>query len=210
MVAAAWAHPFGQSYWALRTELRMVEAGPEIVVSGEVPIMVVLAEFRRFFRQLERPGVEEDRAYREKKFDELRQGLSVRVDQAPLAGSWVPVDSPKNGLAGEGSFLYQLRFEPSQAWPVSGERVEIEVTTVAYADRPLWLSAHVGVQEGAAWSEQSSNARELLGDGADLLDVSQDPDGWTRDEALRTVRAVFERTPEPPAPEPRQGGCLGW
>lgn len=207
LVAAATAHPFGQDYWALRTELRMGATGPEIVVFGEVPIMVVLAEFRRFYQHLERPGVEEDQAYRERKLDELRQRLVVRVDEAPVAGRWVPVDSPRNGLAGEGSFLYMLSFESAAPWAIDGDRFEIAVSNGAYQDRPLWLSAHVGAQDGAGWAVADSTARDLLGAGADLEDVSQEPSGWTRDEQLRTLDAVFERVPTQPVPAPHGGGC---
>ena len=182
LLRSASAHPFGQDFWALRTELRMGVSGPEIVVMGEVPIMVVLAEFRRFYKHLERPGVEEDLAYRERKLDELRQHLGLRANDVPVRGSWTAADSPKNGLAGEGSFLYMLQFEPAEPWSLDGERLEIEVVNGAYPGLPLWLSAHVGVAEGAGWAATSSTARDLLGDGADLVDVDKEPDGWTTDE----------------------------
>jgi hypothetical protein len=210
----AWAHPFGQRYFALRSEVRMAAEGPELVLAGEVPIMVVLAEFRRYYSDVERPGADEDAAYLARKLEQLSEGAALLADGQPVPGRWVPLDDPRNGKSAEGSFTYFLRFVPTQAWDLSAGRLELELHSGAYPDRPLWLASYAVVEPDASgWRVRDNSARALIGEAADHAEGMLEPAGWTQDEGLRTLRLVLERSPDPadpPAREPAaRGGCRG-
>jgi hypothetical protein len=205
----AMAHPFGQQYYALRSEIRMSADGPEVMVAGEVPIMVVLTEFRHFFRGVVRPGPAEDSAYLERKLDQLREGLSLEVNGQPAVGRWVALDDPRNGKSAEGSFTYFVTFEPSQPWDPEAERLTLELGTGAYRDVPLWFTTHAVVDHGlGSWSVADNSARAILGEAADDPVAFMEPDGWSQDPALRTVSVVFQRSVGAGEPPPaRRGGC---
>ena len=210
MLPRAFAHPFGQQYFGLRTELRMVEQGPELVVVGEVPIAVVLAEFRQSFRGVVRPGPAEDEAYMQRKLDQLEEGLVLRVNGAAVQGSWVPLSDARNGRSAEGSFTYFLVFEPEQPWDVEGPRLELELETAAYPDVPLWFSAYAGVGAGGStgWSVTENSARAAIGDAADDPDGVSSPDGWSQEPSMRSWRVELEHQ-DPAEPEAPRGGCWG-
>ncbi len=216
------AHPFGQQYFGLRSELRMKAEGPELVVAGEVPIGVVLGEFRHFFRGVVRPGPAEDAAYMQSKLDELRQGLALQVDGGAIEGAWVALDDGRNGKSAEGSFTYFLVFEPAQPWDLSAPQIEVELIADAYQGVPLWFSAFAGVEppdlpaDGSGWRVSENSARALLGDAADDPQGSQRPSGWSQDQSMRRWRVVFQhvspespKTQQPPLPT-AGGGCMGW
>ena len=211
------AHPFGASYYALRHEVVLGPEGLRVVVLGEVPARTVMQEFAQLFGNLEKIGVDQDRAYLKLQLDRLRRGLRLQVDGAEPVGSWEPVDNPANGRGTEDSFLYMLHFVPSAGPLASGERVEVLLTDQAYRGDPVWMSGYAAASEPApgqqapAWRLLSSSAEDLLGDGARLADASGNPAGWSQDPALRRLQVVFERTPQtqPEAPPPA-GGCLGW
>jgi hypothetical protein len=210
----AWAHPFGQRYYSLRSEVRMGPEGPDLVLAGEVPIMVVLAEFRRYYSDVERPGADEDAAYLARKLEQLSRGASVGSGGQPVEGRWMPLDDPRNGKSAEGSFTYFLRFEPHQPWDLSAGRLELELQSEAYPDLPLWLASYAVVEpEMSSWRVNENSARALIGDAADDAEAMLQPEGWTQDQALRTLRLVFERQPEqaeePSPTAPRAGGCWG-
>jgi hypothetical protein len=204
------AHPFGQQYYALRSEVTMLADGPRIVVGGEVPIMVVLTEFRHFFRGVVRPGPAEDAAYLERKLEQLQEGLQLEVDGQPASGAWVALDDPRNGKSAEGSFTYFLVFEPAQPWDLSADRLSLELGSGAYRDVPLWFSAYAVVApEGTTgWAVADNSARALLGAAADDPTALTEPSGWSQDEAMRSTQVVFERV-LPAESEPRRGGCWG-
>ncbi len=213
----ALAHPFGQQYYGLRTQVRMTATGPEVVVAGEVPIQVVLAEFRRFFRGVVRPGPAEDAAYMERKLDQLRDGLELRVDGKPAEGAWVNLDDPANGKAAEGAFTYFLVFEPAQAWALDGDSITLELSTAAYDGLPLWCSAFAGIKlldfpgGRSGWTISENSARALIGSAADDPDGATDPDGWSQDPAMRSWRVVYQRVSRVGADESaeRRWGCWG-
>jgi hypothetical protein len=214
LLGPADAHPFGQQYYALRAEIGMGTDGPVVVVGGEVPIMVVLAEFRHFFRGVVRPGPAEDEAYLTRKLEELAQGLALRVDGQPAEGSWVALDDPRNGKSAEGSFTYFLRFEPSGPWDLAGDSATIELSMGAYQDRPLWMSAWAGIEGGAAgeavsWMVAESSARDVIADAADRPEALSDASAWSQDPAMRELRVVYQRV-SAGAPERARGGCQGW
>lgn len=204
----AMAHPFGQQYYALRSEFIMRADGPRVVVGGEVPIMVVLTEFRHFFRGVVRPGPAEDAAYLERKLEQLRQGLRLELDGQPAEGAWVALDDLRNGKSAEGSFTYFLIFEPTRPWDLSAESLTLELSSGAYPDVPLWFSAYAVVDsEGTdGWAVAANSARDQLGEAADDPQALTEPSGWSQDEAMRSTRVVFERV-VPAEPEPRRGGC---
>jgi hypothetical protein len=214
------AHPFGQQYYALRSEIRLVPDGPRVVVGGEVPIMVVLAEFRHFFRGVDRPGPAEDQAYLERKLDQLRDGLTLAVDGRAVGGSWVALDDPRNGKSAEGSFTYFVEFEPEQPWDLGGDELELVLTTGAYEGKPLWFSAYAGTsedvsssvsQEGSTgWAVNENSARVLLGSAADDPQGFAEPSGWSQDAAMRSLRVVIQPVESiGAASELPSSGCWG-
>jgi hypothetical protein len=205
-LARAQAHPFGQQYYALRSEVRFRADGPQVVVGGEVPIMVVLTEFRHHFRGVERPGASEDAAYFESKLEQLREGLELRLDGQPVEGRWLALDDPRNGKSAEGSFTYFLRFEPSAPWALGGDGFELSLHTEAYEGKPLWFSSYA-ISEVEGWEVSDNSARALIGAAVDDPEGMLDVQGWSQDDAMRETRLVFQHVTAAPEPAPARGGC---
>ena len=138
-------------------------------------------------------------------FDVLAEGLVVDVAGEPLAGTWKPVDDPRNGRVGEqGLFIFMLEFVPETPPDLGGEGFEVTVHVTSFEGEEAFFSASVEALE--PWRVLESSARELLGEVSGAKDVNECFECWSRDESLRHSRALFGRSRgSRPGRAPREG-----
>jgi hypothetical protein len=190
LASPAMAHPFGTKFHSMRHELRMGDQGLEAVVILEVPTPVVLRTYQQRYDDAGITTEEAERDFMAWWCGRLGEGLSLKVDGQPAAGAWRPADHPSNGRGAENFFVYLLSFEFEQP-PTLGQRVEVRVDNTSLPRAKMYYSSFA--EASGAWRIASNSARDLIGEKADAEEVSEDPAAWTRDEAARSLKVVFER-----------------
>jgi hypothetical protein len=198
LCSPAAAHPNENAAYSMRTLVRMSDDELRVVVVLEAPIAAVTEEFGR--RYIE-PGVADPDDIGQEHVDEfnrlqwnrLASGLRLTVGGRAPEGSWVPADTPVNGRANAGFFVYLLwfRMDPSERLPV-GE-VVVEVENGSFRDVPMYLSGYADTK--GSWSVAANSARDILGDGALVREAATNPGSWTVDPAMRRLRVVFRQPP---------------
>ncbi len=204
MLAVLWgypqpagAHPMSRDAWSLRTAVQLAGEKLDVVVVMEVPFAVVAGDLR--------PALDEARkapnaalaaeaavtAYAQRHFSALGKALTVRLNGAPLAGTWRASANRLNGKGAVegGFFLYIVEFVPKSP-PVLGSAVRIEVDNAAYPDPTMVYS--VMVHAGSGWSVSQNSAAKLLPSRPYDLNA---PDFWVSDPALRKLDARFVKAP---------------
>ena len=201
------AHPLDRDAYSLRSGLKLGPSGLMAVVILEKPTQFVLAELqdardpwtgKRAGQEAEdsapprRLGQDEQNAYARGHFEALADGLTLSVNGQPVAQRFSVRSSRINGKAGRGFFVYivELTVPPQPDW---GDRIEVLVRNDGFQVEPMYYSG-LARAEGR-WRVVSDSAADRLGAdrGSGLPD---DPRSWTRDDGLRTLRAVFERPPD--------------
>ncbi len=186
----ALAHPFGTKFHSMRHELRMGEQGLEAVVILEVPTPVVLRTYQDRYAEAEISTEDAERDFLDWWCGRLAEGLALQVDGQPVQGHWKKAEHPSNGRGAENFFVYLLQFDFEQAPPL-GERVEVQLSNTSLPKAKMYYSSFA--EASGAWRVADNSARALIGEKADAAEVSQDPSAWTRDEAARSLKVIFER-----------------
>lgn len=196
------AHPYGPDFYSLRSSLRVDARGFDVIVVVEVPAVEVLRSFlREYGRRDDYPQEMIDRFVADQ-FSAFAKTLSVRLDGQPVPGRWERVDDPRNGKAGEGFFVFMMRFAPGAGPALAGPSASIEVVAGAFPDEKVFLSAFAEALE--PWLISRNSATDVLGDLPANADFNTCLSCWSLDASLRTLRVDLTR-----APAPRPGGAEG-
>jgi len=193
-VALAWpagAHPFGPKYYSFRTIVELDGAALKLTTAVEAPTMAVIEEYARRYGHLEEIGEKEDREFFESMLEQIGDGLTVTLDGKPVPGRWVAADSPINGRADEKFFYYFVTFEAKDALP--GRPCELVVTNRAFADAEAYYSGWIKPDGG--WIVTETNL-QALGGAAQPEDGSIIEEAWSKDAALRDLRASLKPAEE--------------
>jgi hypothetical protein len=192
-------HSFWPTFYSSKTAVSV--AGDELQVAEviEIPTASLLPKFRKRYRHLDlKEEIEAGRfdaleeQFKQELFATMGEGLSLEVDGRAVAGSWEPADTPMNGRASEGFFVYLLEFEPAEPWQL-GERVRVRVTNDLYRDRNIVLANYV--ETGPDWTLLESSSPQPP-PGADLtVGAPAELEMWSQDPEYRDFRVVLERTP---------------
>lgn len=190
---SARAHPFSKTAYSARSALRVGDGGLKAVAVMEVPAQVVLDDLARLAGEGKKPGKAHVRKLNEQTWDAMGDGLTLSLNGAPVPGQWKAIKSDINGKGAEGFFVYLVAFVPRSPLDL-GARAEITVVNDGWRDAEIYLSGMARADEG--WVVESCSAEEVLGEGSRAFSVN-DPTSWSKDEALRTLRAVFVKAPPP-------------
>jgi len=189
------AHPFSKTAYSSRSAVRVGDGKLKAIVVVEVPAQVVLDRLTGL-ADGKKPNRKHVAALNEQIWGEIAAGLTVTVDGATPDGAWKPVPSKTNGKGAEGFFVYLVGYELTDA-PTWGSPVVVELSNTGFADVELYLSGMAKADPG--WTITENTAEATLGAGE--FSVS-DPNSWKQDDALRTLRVVYERAAVEPTPEP--------
>ncbi len=190
VAAPASAHPFGTKFHSMRHELRMTDEGLEAVVVLEVPTPVVLRTYQKRYADAPVTTEEAEADFLAWWIGRLAEGLELTVNGEPAEGAWVKADHPSNGRGAEQFFVYLLSFS-FEAQPEPGAELRVGLINASLPKAKMYYSSFAEAAGG--WSVASNSARDLIGAKADVAEVSEDPDAWTRDEAARSLEVVFSR-----------------
>lgn len=190
------AHPNEFSAYSMRSLVRMSENGLHAMVLLEVPINDVMNEFRERLIETEQvdPGnieQEDIDEFNRLQWERLAAGLQIKINGETPEGAWEPVDTPINGKANAGFFVYMLWFKPDQPDKEWGAKITVEIDNQGYKDLQMYLSGYADSRE--PWQVTENSAQKLLGEGALVQEANVDPKAWTMDEAMRHLRVVYTR-----------------
>jgi hypothetical protein len=188
------AHPNESSAYGMRSLVRLSEKGLHAMVILEVPIGAGLEEFRNRYiiPGLVDPnniGQEQLNAYNQFQWARLASGLRIEINDEVREGSWQPVDTPINGKASEGFFVYLLWYKLQDPKAELGSVVTVEIENQSFQGVPMYLSGYADCRGG--WGIRENSAKDLLGDGALIEKANQNPASWTENEAMRKLRVVY-------------------
>lgn len=184
------AHPFAETEYSLRTAFKASDQGLVAFVVLEVPIPVVMKGI----------GVdrEDDLATKKRKvarynqgvWDELARGLVLQVDGEPVKGEWLAIEHELNGKAAEGFFVYMVGYAFADPTALVGRGAyTVTVDNTGWKDVPMWYSGSAIAIE--PWVVTTNTAEDVLGDSKDKK--LTDPDRWTRDDKMRSMRVGLKR-----------------
>lgn len=189
------AHPFSKTSYSARSALRIGDSGLKAVAVLEVPAQFVLDQLTAMAGEGKKPGRAHLKKLNEQTWAAMGAALTLKLDGEAVSGEWKAVKNDINGKGAEGFFVYLVAFVPLAPLTL-GERAEITVINDGWRAADIYLSGMARADEG--WAVESCSAEDLLGDGSRKFAVNE-PGSWSRDEALRTLRAVFVKEPSPPA-----------
>ncbi len=207
LLVAAWAaspafpHAFWPTFYSSKTAISLDENGLRAVVVVEIPTVSLVPKFRQHFAGVDlKKEIQEGRfedleaRFRDHLFEELGSGLSLEIDGRGTPGRWQPVDTPANGLASEGFFVYMLEFEPDEPLLLDapGEH-RLRVRNDLYPDKNIVLANYVETKEGWQLIESSTpqppaESDLTVGSPAEIAMWSQEPE-------MRDFRIVVLRAP---------------
>lgn len=185
----AWGHPLGPEGWSAYTAIRVGPEAPEVVVVVEVPVREGVERFRAFAGQAAEE--EAETRFRAHMWSQLAEGLTVRLNEEVVSGSWTPVWTPVNGRLAEGFFVYLLRFEREGGWALP-DRWRLSVDNQAFSEEPTWRSAWVEAE--APWELAAHSASEVL--PRLVSEPSTVSEVWSQDERLRKFGIEIQRVVE--------------
>jgi len=192
---ASLAHPFAATEYSLRTAFKASDEGLVAFVVLEVPIPVVMKGI----------GVakEDDLATKKRKVEKYNQeiwrsmgdGLTLKIDGAPVKGDWMAIEHELNGKAAEGFFVYIVGFAfRDPAALASKGKYTVSVDNSGWSDVPMWYSGSAVALP--PWQVDSNTAQDVLGDNSERK--LSDPDRWTRDDKIRHMVVSVSRAPASP------------
>jgi len=187
------AHPFGPEYYSFRTIVEPDGRALTLTTTVEAPTMAILQEYATRYGHLDEIGEKEDREFFESMLKQIGDGLTVTLDGKPVAGAWVAADSPINGRADEKFFYYIVTFQAAEALP--DKACELLVTNAAFAGKEAYYSGWI--KPGGGWTVTETNL-QALGTAAQAEDVSTIEEAWSKDAALRDLRASLKPGEETP------------
>ena len=115
--------------------------------------------------EIEKGRVEElEEEFRRGQFEQMAQGLTVEIDGKPAGGRFRAADTPINGRATEGFFVYVLEYAFERP-PRLPRRLEIAVTNRLYQGVDMVFANHVEARGG--WRVVSASTPQPP-PGADL------------------------------------------
>ncbi len=198
LVAALLCAGLGQAHLAF-PEFYSVKAtvtadGEELHVEAlvEIPLAELVLAFNRHFQHIDliaeiQAGKIEalEDEFREAMFERLGAGLGLEVD-GQRHDAWRPADSPINGRAGEGFFVYIL--ETTRALAPSRE-LRVQLTNALYPDQQMVLANLAFGGDGWAVDQASTPQPPP---GADLEEGSEDELLlWSDDPEKRQFQVSF-------------------
>jgi len=188
------AHPNEASAYSLRSLVRLSENGLHPMVILEVPITAALSEFKDLYIKTGRVdpdniGQEALDEFNKLQWDRLAAGLQIKINAEVRAGSWVPVETPINGKANEGFFVFLVWYKLDDPKADLGSVVTVEIENQALKDEKVFLSGYADCRGG--WQIRENSAEDLLGEGALLEQANQNVASWTEDPAMRKLRVVY-------------------
>jgi|GEM_PF-4019781 len=202
--AFASAHPMSRDQWSLRHAMKLDAGGLTAVVVLEIPDQMVVDELKaaeaiaqagvqagtdkRSPSELRRDLVD---AQRKEQWKLLGRGVSLTVNGKPVDVAFTPHDTPANGRAMSGFFLYIVSVKlPADHPALAGETVAAVLQDDAYPVPPMVFSALV--KGGDDWLPTFDSSTAVFGDdrGSGLPD---DPRSWSDDKSLRRLEAKWKR-----------------
>lgn len=162
----------------------------------EIPLDQLVLAFNEHFQgvdlfaEIEKGrGDELEAQFREAQFERLARDLSLTVNGVEYQGEWRPADTPINGRASEGFFVYILEWLPPGDLNL-GKTNRITVTNHLFEEKPT-VFANLVATDGWQLLESSTpqpppGANLTPGSDAELA-------LWSQDETRRTFTVVVER-----------------
>jgi hypothetical protein len=206
------AHLAWPTHHSAKTTITLRGDDLRIAVAVEIPLDQLVLAFNEFFAQIDIfAEIEKGRSseleaeFRQAQFERLAQGLELTLDSATPAGSWQPADTPINGKASEGFFIYILEWQPRDALALgkspnkrpdqradkrSGRRLDVTVRNRLFAENSV-VFANLVATEG--WRLLDSSTPQPSA-GADLtLGSEAEAALWSDDPQRRSFTVVLER-----------------
>ncbi len=188
----AWGHSFWPNSYSAKTTLSLDRAGVGATVVIEFPTASLVPKFRQHWQQLDLkkeieagrfPALEEE--FRRVQLERLAAGLRLLVGGKPAPHPWQPVDTPINGRASEGFFVYLLE-TAVPAWPPGA--LEIVVRNELYPGENILFANLVSATDGWQVREtsvpQPPPSADLSGGSAAELEL------WSAAPEYRVFRVV--------------------
>jgi hypothetical protein len=199
--APAPAHVAWPTYHSAKTSIAAEEERLRIAVVVEIPLPDLVLAFNQHFAHLdllaeiEKGRVEElEEEFRRGQFEEMARALAVEIDGKPANGRFRAADTPINGRATEGFFVYVLEYAFERP-PKLPRRLEITVRNRLYQGVDMVFANHVEARGG--WRVVSTSTPQPPA-GADLTVGSPEEAAmWSEDESRREFRVVLDRAPAP-------------
>lgn len=196
---AVYPHSFWPGSYSARSAVAVRDGELQAIVVIEIPTFSLVPKFRQHFAHLDlMKEVKQGRfealedEFRAFQFERLAEGLAFEIDGERPAGAWVPLDTPGNGYATEGFFVYELGFRPERPLPLAG-RHEIRIRNLLFPYESLVFANTV---ELACCFELLESSAPQPPPGTDLSTGSPaELDLWSSDPALRDFRVVLLRLP---------------
>ena len=188
------AHPNESSAYSMRSLVRLSEKGLHPMVILEIPLGAALGEFKNRYIKTglvdpDNIGQEALDEFNKLQWDRLASGLQIKINDEVREGSWVPVETPINGKANEGFFVYLIWYKLEDPQADLGKLVKVEIENQSFKDVQMYLSGYADCRGG--WQIRENSAEELLGDGARVEQANENLASWTEDEAMRKLRVIF-------------------
>jgi hypothetical protein len=196
------AHSSWPTFYSAKSALSIGADGLEVAMVIEIPTFAVVPRFRKHFKDLDlMEEIEAGRfekledQFRDHMFQELGEGLSVAIDGQTVPGDWRSVETPINGKANEGFFVYMLEFVPKSP-PVLADSLEVVIHNRLYPGENIIFAGYAEAK--ADWRVVESSAPQPP-PGVDLTPGSAaELDMWTTDPALRAFKVSLSRTQPKP------------
>ena len=185
------------SSYSAKTSIAVDAERLRIAVVVEIPLPDLVLAFNQHFAHLdllaeiEKGRVEElEEEFRRGQFEHMAKGLVVELDGRPATGSFRAADTPVNGRATEGFFVYVLEYAFASP-PQLAARHEVRVINRLYPDAEMVFANHVEARGG--WRVVESSTPQPPA-GADLtIGSPEEAAMWSEDESWREFRVVLAR-----------------
>lgn len=191
------AHSFWPNYYSAKTAVSVDGERMGVMVTVEVPVVFLIEQFRQHFSDLDlEKEIREGRfasledEFRDHELGVIAAALELEIDGRETVGSWRPVDTPVNGRANEGFFVYLVEFRPLEPL-VLGTTVEVEISNRVYEGESIVFANYVQARGGWKVAESSTPQPPP---GADLSLGSPDEIAmWSEEPGRRRFRVVLRR-----------------